>query len=411
MKIVQLSPGIIEIPPKGWGAIEEVIWNYKLELEKFGYEVELLDYHGFIKKYEDEGKFFDVVHIHVTDQSTYFIKNNIPYYFTLHDIHTFLYSKNTKNYLLTSVAINHSMLSFSPSMFLISHFSESKNKMIYLQHGFSEVFKPLEKSMDGIKLLSVSKNTSICGNEDNKGYIISDKIAKELNLEITFVGDNQEFFDKSEHDFTSNNICRNVTKMELVEEFYGKNHILLHMSKVESGQPCLVISEAMGCGLPIVATHMDDISIDGIEFVEHTVESGVKGVKKIINNYNKYRNDIIKSSQKYTWKSIVSVLKMHYSNNFYKMRFVYKKHEVDSDGIPYNSILITEEDNLLKVSISEFDTTYNIKFKDIDYNIIHESNILNGNWCGCFINNHKSIFVEIDRKDYCSTFIVKCDLG
>ena len=412
MKIVQLSPGIIEIPPKGWGAIEEVIWNYKLELEKFGYEVELLDYHGFIKKYEDEGKFFDVVHIHVTDQSTYFIKNNIPYYFTLHDIHTFLYSKNTKNYLLTSVAINHSMLSFSPSMFLISHFSESKNKMIYLQHGFSEVFKPLEKSMDGIKLLSVSKNTSICGNEDNKGYIISDKIAKELNLEITFVGDNQEFFDKSEHDFTSNNICRNVTKMELVEEFYGKNHILLQMSVVESGQPCLSIMEAMGCGLPVVATHIDDISIDGIEFIDNTVESGINAVKKIINNYKEYRNNILESSQKYTWKCIISIINIHYNNYFNKNKFTYKKHEIDSNGIPYNSIIITEEYNLLKVSVFDVYYTYNIKFKDIKQNIIHENdNITDRNWCGVFINDHKVIFVEIYRIDYKVPFIIKCELN
>ena len=343
MKIVQINPALVDIPPRGWGAIEEVIWNYKIELEKYGHEVEILRYHDFIAKYDSEGKFFDVVHIHVTDQTLYFIENNIPYYFTLHDIHTYLYSKNTKNHLFTSVAIKHSILSFSPSMFLINTFSEHKNKFIYLNHGFSEIYKPVEKSMDNIKLLSVSKNIPICGFKDNKGYVISDKIAKELNLEITFVGDNQEFFDRTEHTFTSNIICRNVGKKELVEEFYDKNHILLHMSDLESGQPCLAIMEAMGCGLPVVATHIDDISIDGIEFVEHTVESGVKAVKKIINNYSKYRNDVIKSSQKYTWESPVTILNIHYNNFLYKSKFIYKKHEVDSDGIPYNSIIIYEE--------------------------------------------------------------------
>lgn len=410
MKIIQINPCWVEIPPKGWGAIEEVIWNYKVELEKYGHEVEIMMYYDFVTKYESEGKFFDIVHIHVTDQTPYCIDNDIPYYYSLHDIHTFLYSKNSKNYLLTSAAISHSILTFSPSMFLIDTFNESKNKIIYLNHGFSERFFPIEKNMDNIKLLCVSKNLKICENDDNKGYITADKIAKELNLEITFVGDNQDFFDKTEHNFISNNICRNVHKDELVKDFYGKNHILLHMSYVESGQPCLVIMEAMGCGLPIVATHMDDINIDGIEFVDNTVESGVNAVKKIIKNYKKYRDNVLKSSQKYTWQSIVTILNIHYNENLNKKKFLFNKHEIDSNGIPHNSIVIFEEDNLLKVSIYEFDTTYNIKFKDTDKNILREDNISSGNWTGVYINKHQVIFVEINRKDYQSPFIIKCEL-
>ena len=30
MKITQVTPGLITIPPNGWGAIEKVIWNYHL---------------------------------------------------------------------------------------------------------------------------------------------------------------------------------------------------------------------------------------------------------------------------------------------------------------------------------------------------------------------------------------------
>ena len=393
-----------------------MIWNYKIELEKYGHDVEIIGYHDFINKYEKEGKFFDVIHIHISDQSVYLINNNIPYFFTLHDIHTYLYPKNTKNYLFTSVTINHSILSFSPSMFLIDAFNESKNKIIYLNHGFSEIFKPIEKNMDNIKLLCVSRNIQILTPnhdfKDNKGYIISDKIAKELNLEITFVGDNQDFFDRTKYEFTSNNICRNVNKKELVEEFYGKNHILLQMSVVESGQPCLSIMEAMGCGLPVVATHIDDISIDGIEFIDNTVESGINAVKKIINNYKEYRNNILESSQKYTWKCIISIINIHYNNYFNKNKFTYKKHEIDSNGIPYNSIIITEEYNLLKVSVFDVYYTYNIKFKDIKQNIIHENdNITDRNWCGVFINDHKVIFVEIYRIDYKVPFIIKCELN
>ena len=32
MKITHVTPGLITIPPNGWGAIEKVIWNYNLNL-------------------------------------------------------------------------------------------------------------------------------------------------------------------------------------------------------------------------------------------------------------------------------------------------------------------------------------------------------------------------------------------
>ena len=39
MKICMIGPGEMSIPPDGWGGVEALIWNYKLELEKQGHEV------------------------------------------------------------------------------------------------------------------------------------------------------------------------------------------------------------------------------------------------------------------------------------------------------------------------------------------------------------------------------------
>jgi hypothetical protein len=33
MKITQVTPGLIPVPPNGWGAVEKIIWNYKLNFE------------------------------------------------------------------------------------------------------------------------------------------------------------------------------------------------------------------------------------------------------------------------------------------------------------------------------------------------------------------------------------------
>ena len=32
MKIALIGPGIMPIPPDGWGAVESLIWDYALEL-------------------------------------------------------------------------------------------------------------------------------------------------------------------------------------------------------------------------------------------------------------------------------------------------------------------------------------------------------------------------------------------
>ena len=38
MKIALVGPGIMEIPPKGWGAVESLIWDYATELDELGHE-------------------------------------------------------------------------------------------------------------------------------------------------------------------------------------------------------------------------------------------------------------------------------------------------------------------------------------------------------------------------------------
>jgi glycosyltransferase involved in cell wall biosynthesis len=43
MKICIVGPGIMPIPPTGWGAVEILIWDYKETLEKLGHEVVIVN--------------------------------------------------------------------------------------------------------------------------------------------------------------------------------------------------------------------------------------------------------------------------------------------------------------------------------------------------------------------------------
>ena len=43
MKIVLIGPGIMPIPPTGWGAVEILVWDSKVALEKLGHEVLIIN--------------------------------------------------------------------------------------------------------------------------------------------------------------------------------------------------------------------------------------------------------------------------------------------------------------------------------------------------------------------------------
>ena len=65
MKIALIGPGIMEIPPDGWGAVEMLIWDYTVILRELGHRVEIINTpdRDLIKFEVEHGK-YDVVHLH-----------------------------------------------------------------------------------------------------------------------------------------------------------------------------------------------------------------------------------------------------------------------------------------------------------------------------------------------------------
>ena len=59
MKIAQINPGLLPIPPNGWGAVEKIIWEYTLVLREMGHQVDI-KYLNEIKAGE-----YDIVHVHI----------------------------------------------------------------------------------------------------------------------------------------------------------------------------------------------------------------------------------------------------------------------------------------------------------------------------------------------------------
>ena len=68
MKVSIVGPGIMPIPPTGWGAVEILIWDQKLALEKLGHEVDIVNTQSPVQILNQVNKFRpDFVHIQYDD--------------------------------------------------------------------------------------------------------------------------------------------------------------------------------------------------------------------------------------------------------------------------------------------------------------------------------------------------------
>ena len=68
MKIAIVGPGIMPIPPTGWGAVEILIWDQKLALDELGHEVQIVNVASGIEILKQINSFRpDFVHVQYDD--------------------------------------------------------------------------------------------------------------------------------------------------------------------------------------------------------------------------------------------------------------------------------------------------------------------------------------------------------
>ena len=297
MKIALIWPNAnIPWPPKGWGAIEKYIWEYKINLEKIGHIVEI--------RFSNSNDLFDfdIVQSHTWNQSLNLHERKIPYIYSFDDTFVIYNGKESDIYKNNLDAIKKSELSIMHSEFLIDYFDEPN--MVYLPHGANpDIFKSLNISHYNHKLLCVGKTHQ----NDRKGLLLSIDVAKELDLPITIVGPNEEFFEKNNYNYNKLTIIGNKNDDELVK-LYNDHTIFLHPSKLETGHPNLTIIESIYCGIPVVGTcHVDLL---GMKKIKPNKENLIKGINDVINNYSNYQIQCfeLKNKKTYEWYSITKSL-------------------------------------------------------------------------------------------------------
>ena len=379
MRIINVTPGLLPIPPNGWGAVEKIIWEYHQNFLKLGHESEIL--------YLDQVKSdrCAVVHIHVANLAIEAHKRGIPYYFTCHDHHAYLYGKDSNCFKENYNAIKNSIISFVPAKYLVNYFDLPNLK--YLSHGVNtDFFKPTYRVVDEYKLLCVANNGFIHDpSEDRKGFAFAIEAAKKLNLQITIAGpeNNKKFFEKYNFNYDKLNVMYNLSETDLLR-LYQSHDIFLHPSILEAGHPNLTLLEAISCGLPIVGTLEDDNNLEGLYKSNRDVDEIINGITHVINNYGTYKKLTALTSKEKSWENIVNTLIGFYDTSMKNQLIeIYESTKINhKDSVESQNSIVFDFNNKSKVEIlGEIKKEYSLKFINKQNNkLVYESDISNNMW-------------------------------
>ena len=379
MRIINVTPGLLPIPPNGWGAVEKIIWEYHQNFLKLGHESEIL--------YLDQVKSdrCAVVHIHVANLAIEAHKRGIPYYFTCHDHHAYLYGKDSNCFKENYNAIKNSIISFVPAKYLVNYFDLPNLK--YLSHGVNtDFFIPTSRVVDEYKLLCVANNGFIHDpSEDRKGFGFAIEAAKKLNLPITIAGpeNNKKFFERYNFNYDKLNIIYNLSETDLLR-LYQSHDIFLHPSILEAGHPNLTLLEAISCGLPIVGTFEDGNNLEGLYKSNRDVEEIINGITHVIKNYDTYKKLTTITSKEKSWKYIVDTLIAFYDTSMKTQLIeIYESTKINhKDSVESQNSIVFDFNNKSKVEIlGEIKKEYNLKFINKQNNkLVYESDISNNMW-------------------------------
>lgn len=304
MNITNVTPGLLPIPPNGWGAVEKIIWEtHKCLLE--------LGHVSKIKYLNELDSSDEVVHIHVANLANEAHKRGIEYYFTMHDHHAFLYGKDSNVYKENLEAIRNAKKAFVPAKFLVEYFEGIPE---YFSHGVNVDFFKNDKKRVDHRLLCVANNGFIHDqSEDRKGFGYAIEAAKRLGLPITIVGpeNNKNYFEKFTPNYNKVKIIYEATEEEL-KEIYDTHSVFLHPSILEAGHPNLTLLEAMASGLPVLATFEDGNNLEGLIKIKRDIDSIISGLAEVFTDYSTWSQKALQQANKLSWKNrTIELLKIY----------------------------------------------------------------------------------------------------
>lgn len=389
MKIVNITPGLIPIPPNGWGAVEKIIWEIHNNLNELGYT-------SSIKYLDDVSKDDDIVHIHVANLANMAYERGIPYYFTFHDHHAYVYGKDSELYKENLKAIKNAKKAFVPAKYLVDYFDGIPE---YLSHGVNTGWF-IPSQFKEHRLLCVANNGFAYNqSEDRKGFGLAIEAAQILGIPITIAGpsNNKNYFEKNPSNYDKLKILYDVDEDDL-RQLYRNHSIFLHPSSVEAGHPNLTLLEAMASGLPVIGTYEKNNDLPGMIYVDRDINQIVDAIVTLldIDTYHHYKELAVKEASNRSWKNVTKKLINYYLTN---------KSMKDILINAYSNTLINKKASLAnkpKFNINFIngayceiiggpDVTYNIKFINKKTGVVEHQGQMGRN---CWIKATKAYCIE-----------------
>lgn len=311
MKITLVGPGIMPIPPTGWGAVEILIWDSKNILEKLGHTVQIVNTRDFNQIIAEINSFRpDFVHIHYDEFIGLYPYIQYPKAITSH----FGYLERPEM--------------FGGYVNIANAFAKIKPNIFCLSEGIKNVYKVLMNVPENNLYLTPNGVNSEAFEftvnpeyKDRSIYLAKIDYRKRQHLfqsidSLWFAGNNADSkFDTSKNylgEWSKEFLHKNLTQ-------YG-NLTLLSDGEAHP----LVCMEAFSAGLGVVVTEWGRANLDETKkFITIIPENKVTDIsyveEKIIENRNysvNNRQEIIEYSKKFDW---MNTIQTYYIPNIQKI--------------------------------------------------------------------------------------------
>lgn len=304
MKICIVGPGIMPIPPTGWGAVEILIWDYKETLEKLGHEVVIINT-------RDQRQIIDLCNQHNPD----FVHVQYDEFFQVCNL------MNCNNVAITShfgYLDQENRYDHYYGRIIEGFVSMNKAKIFALSPSIAQKYR--NRGFDENRLRVVPngvrddlfKYEDICEYPDRSIYLAKVEPRKRQFLyqninSLYFAGNNIESRFNTQNtnylgEWTKEQLYNNLTKYaNLVLLSDGEAHPLVCLEAMSAGLG-LVISEWATANLDLSLPFIDVIpesKIHDIEYVESVIKSNRE---KSVNMRSEIRDYVISN---FSWEKIV----------------------------------------------------------------------------------------------------------
>ena len=258
MRISIIGPGIMPIPPTGWGAVEILIWDYYEELTKLGHEVQIVNTQDLGKIAEEVNNFNpDFVHLQYDD------------------LYPVLSLINCKNKAATShfgyLEVPHHLLGGYSRIF--QGFVEGDFKIFCLSEGIKKVYANRGVNIDRLFVTPNGARSDLF-----KYYEVPEfpnksiYLAKITDRKKQYIYQGMDFIDfagnqdDNRFDYGRSNYLGEWTKEKLYSDLSKYSNLVL-LSDGEAHP--LVCCEALVCGLGLVVSDFASANLDkNLPFIE-----------------------------------------------------------------------------------------------------------------------------------------------